>query len=169
MNTLVILVGLLSPFVSEGNGLHEGVPSLEEKKPPWLVMVPEMMPLEDLKFGPVPLGDTLTKQIQEARTDLEKKRPEIEKYVTPEVIRDLSRWARPQMKAYAKVPSLEKVVWKPVGREGKQDRLVLESTIDTLPTHQRLVTRWLKVYLVFDTQSKEVVRVIVTIRGERLE
>ena len=42
-------------------------------------------------------------------------------------------------------------------------------TIDTLPTHQPLVTRWLKVYVVFDLHEKSVSAVVVTIRGQRLE
>ncbi len=72
------------------------------------------------------------------------------------------------MKSNQKVPSLAKVAWKPAG-DDKQGRLVLEGTADTLPSHHRLVTRWLKVYLVYDEKTREAVRVIVTIRGERLE
>jgi hypothetical protein len=127
-----------------------------------------MMPIEGLRLGAVPQGDTIARQIQEARADLEKKRPQIETYLTPRVVRSLSRWAQPQMKGYLKVPSLARVAWKPAGCAEK-GRLVLEGTVDTLPTHHALVTRWLKVYLVYDGKNQEVVRVTVTIRGERLE
>jgi hypothetical protein len=138
------------------------------KMPPWLALVPEMMPIEGMRFGTMPPEDTIAQQVKDARTDLEKKRPEIEKYVPPEIVVSLSRWAKSQMKGYHKVPSLAKVTWKPVGSDDK-GRLVLEGTVDTLPTHSPLVTRWLKVYLVFDGKTKEVLRVIVTIRGELLE
>ncbi len=159
---------LLSASLLLISALQAGEPERAKKMPAWLELVPEMMPLEGLRLRSVPRGDTIANQVQEARTALQKKRPEIERQITPEVVRSLSRWAQSQMKEYEKVPSLAKAVWKPVG-DDKQGRLVLEGTVDTLPTHHRLVTRWLKVYVVYDGKAREVVRVIVTIRGEVLE
>ena len=43
--------------------------------------------------------------------------------------------------------------------------LLLESTLDTLPTHSSVVTRWLKLYLLYDVPSKSIVRVTVTNPG----
>jgi hypothetical protein len=45
------------------------------------------------------------------------------------------------MKAYATVPPLEKVQLQPVAADEKQGIILLESTIDTLPAHNPLVTR----------------------------
>ncbi len=96
-------------------------------------------------------------------------RPWLKTRVTAAAVRRLSRWARPQMEGYLRVPLLEKAVFQPVRREPEGERLLYEATLDTLPTHHPLVTRWLKVYLVFDPTSKTVPKVIVTIRGEILE
>jgi hypothetical protein len=138
------------------------------KMPPWLMLVPEMMPIEGVRLGTIFQGTAIAQQVKDARTGLEKKRPAIEKYVTPEVVVSLSRWAKSQMQGYRKAPSLAKVDWKPVGSDDK-GRLLLEGTVDTLPTHSPLVTRWLKFYLIYDEKTREVMRVIVTIRGELLE
>lgn len=46
---------------------------------------------------------------------------------------------------------------------------MLEGTIDTLPTHSPLVTRWPKVYLVVDRRNKAILRVVITIRSDRKE
>jgi hypothetical protein len=165
MATWVISAVLLVPSIAP----QEAAPSERPvKMPPWLALVPEMMPIEGVRFGTMPSEDTIAQQVKDARTDLEKKRPEIEKHVTPEVVVSLSRWAKSQMQGYHKVTSLAKVIWKPVGSDEK-GRLVLEGTVDTLPTHSPLVTRWLKVFLIFDEKKREVARVIVTIRGELLE
>ena len=57
----------------------------------------------------------------------------------------------------------------PSGADPQKEKLVLEGTNGTLPTHSPLLTRWLKVYLVVDFRSKAILRVIITIRGNRQE
>lgn len=47
--------------------------------------------------------------------------------------------------------------------------ILLESTVDTLPAHHPLVTRWLKTFVRFDTQRHTIVQVTITIRGQVLE
>ncbi len=54
----------------------------------------------------------------------------------------------------------------PSGTDPQREKLVLEGTIDTLPTHSPLVTRWLKVYLVVDLRNKAILRAVITIRGD---
>ena len=77
--------------------------------------------------------------------------------------------AKPQMEVYRSVPSFERIELRPVGTDAKRKRLVLEGTIDTLPSHSPLVTRWLKVFVLYDLEAKSIARITVTIRGELLE
>ncbi|MCS7303694.1 MAG: hypothetical protein NZ602_01120 [Thermoguttaceae bacterium] len=110
-----------------------------------------------------------TKAIQgqkEAQAIWQKLAPQYAKLVTAEKARELSRWAQTQMAQYRSVPPLEKTVLEPVALSPDGRRLVLEGTIDTLPTHHRLVTRWLKVYLHYDLPDKKVTSVVFTIRGQ---
>ena len=97
------------------------------------------------------------------------KAPTIQTLLTPERGRSLSRWAVKQMEAYAAVPSLEKSRLQPVAADEKQGTLLLESAIDTLPTHSPLVTQWLKAFVRYDTRGKKISHVTITIRGQRLE
>jgi hypothetical protein len=110
-------------------------------------------------------ADDLGRAVAEWR----KRVPDIKSQLTPERVRSLSRWAKTQMEGYKSIPSLENVVLRPVGTDAKRERLVLEGTLDTLPTHSSLVARWLKVYLLYDLHTKSVSRITITIRGERLE
>lgn len=87
---------------------------------------------------------------------------------TPELARALSRWSLPQMQEYKAVPPLEKVELKPLGVTS-DNLLVLGGTIDNLPTHHPLVTRWLRVYLLYDAGAHQIRHATLTIRGERLE
>jgi hypothetical protein len=95
------------------------------------------------------------------------------KTLTPEVtvdrVRSLSRWAKPQMEDYAAVPALADAVLEPIGVDKEGGKLVLEGTIDTLPSHHPIVTRWLKVYVLYDISGRKISQVTFTIRGERLE
>jgi len=50
-------------------------------------------------------------------------------------------------------------LFTPVRRDPAGRHVLYEATLDTLPTHHHLVTRWLKVYLIFDSQSKSVQKV----------
>jgi hypothetical protein len=95
--------------------------------------------------------------------------PSVQKELTPELVRSLSRWAMPQMASYTKVPAINKVVWTAVSRDNDTRRLVLETTVDKLPTHSPLVKRWLKLFLVYEPSTRSIPTVIVTIRGELLE
>jgi hypothetical protein len=89
--------------------------------------------------------------------------------VTAERVRQLSGWAKPQMQSYTKVPPLADVRLQPIGLDAGRGQLVLEGTIDTLPTHHHLVTRWLKVYVLYDLSGRKIEHVTFTIRGQILE
>jgi hypothetical protein len=89
--------------------------------------------------------------------------------LTVDRVRSLSRWAKPQMDDYAAVPVLADVALQPIGVDKEGGMLVLEGTIDTLPSHHPIVTRWLKVYVLYAIPGRKISQVTFTIRGERLE
>jgi len=94
---------------------------------------------------------------------------DVEKEVTPEKVREISRYAKEQMAKYEKVAPFEKMEFTPTLRDKDGKKVIFEATVETLPTHSPLVTRWLKVLIVYDTEKKSVEKVFVTIRGELQE
>jgi hypothetical protein len=142
----------------QANGLPIGFCCAEE-----LTFIPEVDSWErcDLKAYPEAASQAHMAWLEEAKR--------IGKYVTPDLARRLSRWAKKEMEGYRKVPSLEKIAFQPVAHYPNGNRVVLKGTVDTLPTHSPVVTRWLQVYVLWDITGKSIERVTVTIRGERLE
>ena len=108
-----------------------------------------------------------------ALLDWERKRPWVEKQLTPDLVRALSGWARREMESYTSVPPLSRVTFKPIAARGTGDshhRILLEGTVDTLPSHSPgTVTRWLKLYLVYNSEIRNVTTAIITIQGEKRE
>ncbi len=140
-----------------------------------LEFVAELGPVEEIKL----LGDkpSWTKeddarfagQIAAAREAWKVEATKIQKDVTPEKVRSLSRWAKPQMEKYNAVPRLDNVKTTAAGITADKKGIVFAGTIDTLPTHSTLVTRWLKVFFVYDLPTKSIRHATITIRGEVLE
>jgi len=129
-------------------------------------MVPEMSyipEIDDWEFCP---ADKFPEHTASSQMDSKGRVPWATKHVTPELARSLSRWARPQMGKYKTVPPLEKTELKLVRQHPMGTKLVYEITVDTLPSRAPLLTRWLKVYLLYDTGSKSILRTTVTIRGQ---
>ncbi len=87
-------------------------------------------------------------------------------HVTADVVRALSRWAKPQMEKYAAVPALDKLKFTPMALEQRTGMVVYEATVDNLPVHNALVKRWLKIYVLCSGDGKTILRVTVTIRGQ---
>ncbi len=128
--------------------------------------LPEMTAFPEQKWRACPAG-AFTQETRDALAAWAALRPAVERQVTAEKARELSRWAREQMKSYAAVPPLGSIAFAPAAASG--GRLLLEGTADTLPSHSRLVTRWLKLFLVYDCGTRTITDVIVTIRGELQE
>jgi len=141
----------------------------QEKDPVTLKTAPEMAAVEELGVGAPCKPDAFPEQAARARADWAKKCPWVAKRLTPQLVRSLSRWAKPQMEKYQAVPPLEKADIKLIREDQKQGKLVFEATVDTLPVHAPLVTRWLKLYLLYDMPGKSITAVTITIRGERRE
>jgi len=132
-------------------------------------MVPEMERIAGFDGGRPCKPGEFADEVAKALADWAAKRPTIEPLVTAAKARELSRWAIKQMQAYRRVPPLERVAFAPKAWHEGTRRLVFEGTVDTLPTHHRLVTRWLKLYLLYDLDKQAVVEAAVTIRGQLLE
>lgn len=144
-------------------------PADDEQLPVAFCIVPEMGYLPEVSDGTWCKPDAFPAETAKALADWKKKLPWVKKRVTPELARRLSRWARKQMAEYQAVSPLEDVAFRPAYHHEARGKLVLEGTVDTLPTHSPVVTRWLKVFLLCDERSGTVLRVTVTIRGELLE
>lgn len=155
-------------------GLSPGCNSLRQssraaEKTCLVRFVPEMELIPEVDgCDPQPLGadrwDT-QRSLQEWRREL----PILEKTLTPEKVKELSRWAKTQMGNYGLIPRLSELQLRLVGRSRDTRNLVWEGTLDTLPSHHPLVTRWLKIFLLTDEQKSQVSLMVVTIRGQRLE
>jgi len=92
---------------------------------------------------------------------------EIVKQIGREQVIALSQWALPQMQGY-QLPK----EWSPRKLEFARCSdgvVVLESTLDDLPSHNPLVVRKLKVFLVSDVSGSKPLEIVVTIRGEVFE
>jgi hypothetical protein len=140
-----------------------------EPPPVPVAMVPEMEPLPGFDGGTPCKPEEFADDVAKALADWAAKRAAIEPLITPQKVRELSRWAQKQMEQYTRVPPLDKAAFTPVSLHKDARRLVLEGTVDTLPTHSQLVTRWLKVYLLYDQAKQSIAKVAVTIRGQLLE
>ena len=92
-----------------------------------------------------------------------------DKQCTDAVVCGLSRWARGLMAAYKRSSSFDK--YNPVLFRTSPDhkKLVFKSIVDTLPSHSSAVSRYLTLFLLYDTSSGQITRITITIRVERKE
>lgn len=147
-------------------------PSKEEQKLPPVEFYPEMT-YPDGPNGWTPAREWTDAQKaqaaqaqKDAQAEWKKLAPQYARLLPVEKVRELSRWAQKEMAQYQSVPPLEKTVLTPVALASDGRQLLLEGVIDVLPSHHRLVTRWLKVYLRYDLAGKRTAGVVFTIRGQ---
>jgi hypothetical protein len=88
---------------------------------------------------------------------------------TAATVRALSGWAKKQMAAYKKTPQLKGLKFSAVRARPDHKKVVFQAVADTLPTHSPTVTRYLKIFLMYDSAEGRIVGVTLTIRGELLE
>jgi hypothetical protein len=93
----------------------------------------------------------------------------VQKQYTPATIRALSGWAQKQMAAYTRTPGLKGLPFVPIRCRQDQKKVVFEAVAGSLPVHDKTVTRYLKIYLLFDSGESKIVKVTITIRGELSE
>jgi hypothetical protein len=132
-----------------------------------LCFVPEMDYIPEVDDWPRVLVEP--QEVVRALSSWHERRGWVDAQITPEVVRSLSGWAQREMAQYGSVPSVCKVAVKPIACHKQHRKVLFEGTIDTLPTHSSVVARWLKIYLIYDIDSRRIIRATVTIRGERLE
>lgn len=100
--------------------------------------------------------------------DWRKKVSSFEPFINAETVKSLSLWAKKEMETYDSMPSLKDIEFIPI-HISDRGKVVYESTVDTLPTHSPIVTRWLKVYILYNAFSHSIVKTTITIRGQILE
>ncbi len=93
----------------------------------------------------------------------------LEEKLTANAVIGLSRWAKAQMQTYAQVPRLAHPDFHFVAASPSGQEAIFEATLEVLPSHSPIVTRWLKLFLIYDRRNSHLSTVIVTIRGERQE
>ena len=93
----------------------------------------------------------------------------LEEKLTAEMVIGLSRWAKAQMQTYAEVPRLAHPDFHFVAVSPSGQEAIFEATLEVLPSHSPLVTRWLKLFLIYDRVNSRLSTVIDTIRGELQE
>jgi hypothetical protein len=135
-----------------------------------ICFVPEMESIQEADEWPACRADAYAAQTERVRRAWKALASRLEAQVTPQRVQGLSRWAGKQMEMYRYVPPLVGVALKPVAADRQGDRLLFEGTIDTLPSHHPgIVTRWLKVFLIYDARADAIEKATVTIRGQVLE
>ena len=140
-----------------------------------LQFVPDLGEVEEIKLigaNPSWTKDDETRlavQVAAAHEAWKSEAAKLQEKVTAEKVRSLSRWAKPQMEDYKVVPALDKAKLSAAGVSADKKSIVFEGTVDTLPTHSPLVTRWLKVYFIYDLSTKSIRHATITIRGQVLE
>lgn len=139
--------------------------------PPWLTFVPEMGHVQETDFAPVTPDsaagrEQLAEATRGARAEWQQRAAEIQPHVTPQRVRSLSRWALRQMEQYTAVPPLDQIQLAPLGLDEDRRCVILSATVQTLPTHHALVTRWLKVFVRYDPRQQRIAHVTITIRGQ---
>ncbi len=101
--------------------------------------------------------------IQNAMLAYIQHRDQVLTQITADQVRQLSRWAQTEMAGY-QMPAFTSLTFQPT-HTGPENQLLIESVLDTLPSHSPLVTRQLKLYLVYNPQKNIITKAIVTIRG----
>ena len=96
---------------------------------------------------------------------------EVRQYVTPERVRSISRWANQEMGNYRYVnfPSAKQFSWKEARCDSSGEKILMEATIETLPSEHRAMKRYLKIFALYDTKTGYIDWVLVTIRSDMRE
>ncbi|MBN1130766.1 MAG: hypothetical protein JXA71_17390 [Chitinispirillaceae bacterium] len=142
----------------------------DKKSPPVAIaLVPEMSCIHELEAWSTCASGAFAKDSIAVAREWKTLTKRIEKQFSAESVRSLSKWARPQMEDYSRTPRLDGVAFSPLRVDPERNLLLLHAVADTLPTHEKVVTRSLTLYLLFDRKERKVRHVTVTIRGDVAE
>ena len=131
--------------------------------------VPEMESIVEVDRWPLCAPADYTNAAHLAAAEWAERLPLLQAHVTPALVRSLSRWARSEMTAYRELPPLARPRLEPVRLQPERHQLVLQATLGPLPTHSPLVTRTLQAFVLFDLDTRRIVWIALTIRGEAQE
>lgn len=134
-----------------------------------IVYIPEMEQMTELDAWDAFTKDTTAPADTAVSAAWRNYAPLIRKQLTVQKVRGLSQWSKKQMELYKKVPPITTATFSPVRMNEKQNQLVYEATLDTLPSHDRIITRWLKAFVIYDKATQSINKIIITIRGQILE
>lgn len=104
-----------------------------------------------------------TQPLQQAALLWIQKREHILHQLTDQKVRELSKWAKKEMADYH-LPTIKNQTFRATHSHNNEN-LLIESVLDTLPAHHPLVTRHLKLYLVYHRKHNTLTDAIITIRG----
>lgn len=92
---------------------------------------------------------------------------DVRKFLTPERVKQMSRWSRDKMKnyRYVSLPKPEKCEWKTLCHDAAGTCFLMETTLETLPSDPGM-RRDLRAWVLYDTQKKKLRWILVTIRSE---
>lgn len=169
---ILIVLMIFNGFGKDSPGKKDNIPDRQSDFLVGVSLIPEMdyIPELDSWLFSDTTKEKYTKDIQKAKADWKEKKTWLQGQINVATVKSLSRWAKIEMKKYKKVPTLPTdIKLKPIRQNEQDTKVVFESTLDTLPTHSSLVTRWLKVIVLYDRLTDKIIKVTFTIRGEILE
>ncbi len=147
------------------------IPSSGDSPADWLParLVPEMERIEEVDRCEYLAPDSYARATEQVRREWPSQWPRLAEQITRPVVQGLSRWAKSEMQSYPGVPARAQANPRVIGLDKGRMVLVYEVILDTLPTHNPLVTRWLKVFILYDLHRGRALQAVVTIRGQVLE
>ncbi|MDO4550869.1 MAG: hypothetical protein Q4C96_06415 [Planctomycetia bacterium] len=133
----------------------------------WLWSLPENDEITPVKNWKTTSQELTKSQYEQFQKRLATRYNEIRQYITPERIQKLSRWANDEMKYYRpSIPNYRSLKWNVIKCAPTNDKFLLETTLETLPSPHLLAKRWLKAYAVFNTENGYIEWCLITIHGE---
>ena len=139
---------------------------------PKLRLVAEMEPIRHLVNG-IPIEWKDKSIILESDLNLkmtwEMTAKPILRQINSELIQSISKWARTETAGFQIDPSKIIVEFRPIHWTKAKRTLVYEANLSLLPSHHPLVSRWLKLFLVYSPSKSEIEELFLTIQGQVLE
>ena len=130
-------------------------------KPIQVRFLPEMTPIPEETWERCDTSQ-FTQSIHQAALVWIEKREHILNQLSDQKVRDLSQWAKKEMASY-QMPAIKNQTFR--ATHIHKPNLLIESVLDTLPSHHPLVTRHLKLYLIYNRKHNTITNAIITIRG----
>jgi len=142
------------------------------ESPPPIELLHEMQPWPS-EFGPLTAGFLDPAIGESVQVQWHEHIASVAQRLTPESLIDISRWAKSEMATCT--ISLEQIASLSFGPEAQtpnREQVLYSQTVQDgipLPSHHPLVFRRLLVAVSFDTATRRICRIFVTIRGWREE